>query len=87
MSKITFSEDAWREYVDWQLQDRKTLKKINELLRDIQRMPFQGIGKPEPLNGELSGMWSRRINEKDRLIYEVINDMIIVLQCKGHYEE
>ena len=87
MSKITFSEDAWREYVDWQLQDRKTLKKINELLRDIQRMPFQGIGKPEPLKGELSGMWSRRINEKDRLIYEVINDMIIVLQCKGHYEE
>ena len=63
MSKITFSEEAWKDYLYWQMQDRKTLKKINELLKDIQRTPFDGKGEPEGLRGDLSGNWSRRINQ------------------------
>ena len=85
MSKITFSEEAWKDYLYWQMQDRKTLKKINELLKDIQRTPFDGKGEPEGLRGDLSGKWSRRINQKDRLVYEVTDGMIEVVQCKGHY--
>ena len=84
MSKITFAEDAWEEYLYWQTQDKKTLKKINVLLKNIQREPFIGEGKPEPLKGR---MWSRRINEKDRLVYEVTEGTIIVMQCKGHYDD
>lgn len=87
MTSITFSEDAWEEYIYWQTQDKKTLRKINTLLKDIQRSSFQGEGKPEPLKGDLAGKWSRRINEKDRLVYEVNADVIVVLQCKGHYED
>ena len=83
MSKITFAEDAWE--VRWQSQDKKTLKKINSLLRDIQREPFKGEGKPEPLKDSLEGEWSRRINSKDRLVYIVSNENIIITQCKGHY--
>ena len=85
MSKITFAEDAWEEYLYWQLQDKKTLKKINSLLRDIQREPIKGEGKPEPLKDSLEGEWSRRINSKDRLVYIVSNENIIITQCKGHY--
>ena len=85
MSKISFSEHAWEEYTYWQTQDKKTLKKINGLLREIQRSPFKGEGKPEQLKYCLRNTWSRRINDKDRLIYEVTNDEIIVKQCKGHY--
>lgn len=84
MSKITFSDMAWEEYLYWQSQDRKTLKKINDLLRDIQRTPFKGEGKPEPLKG---GMWSRRVNHKDRLVYEVRQGEIYIVQCKGHYDD
>lgn len=87
MSKITFAEDAWEEYLYWQTQDRKTLKKINSLLKEIQRTPFEGAGKPEPLKGDLSGVWSRRINDKDRLVYRFENDIVIVEQCKGHYND
>lgn len=87
MSKITFAEDAWEEYLYWQIQDRKTLKKINSLLKEIQRTPFEGAGKPEPLKGDLSGVWSRRINDKDRLVYRFENDIVIVEQCKGHYDD
>lgn len=87
MSKITFAEDAWKEYLYWQTQDRKTLKKINSLLKEIQRTPFEGAGKPEPLKGDLSGVWSRRINDKDRLVYRFENDIVIVEQCKGHYDD
>ncbi|MCC8162004.1 MAG: Txe/YoeB family addiction module toxin [Lachnospiraceae bacterium] len=86
MSKILFAEDAWEEYQYWLTQDRKTMKKINALLKEIQRTPFEGSGKPEPLKGDLSGMWSRRINEKDRLVYRYENDVIMIEQCKGHYE-
>lgn len=87
MSKITFSEDAWDEYIYWQAQDKKTLKKINELLKEIVRTPFEGTGKPEPLKGDLRGTWSRRINSKDRLVYEINEDTVLIKQCKGHYED
>lgn len=87
MSNITFAQDAWDEYLYWQMQDKKTLKKINALLKDIQRNPFSGEGKPEPLRGDKSGMWSRRINEKDRLVYAFEADRIIVYQCRGHYSD
>lgn len=87
MSRITFSEDAWEEYLYWQGQDKRILKKINELLKEIQRTPFEGRGEPEKLKGDLNGKWSRRINQKDRLVYEVTDDMVIVVQCKGHYSD
>lgn len=87
MSKITFAEDAWEEYLYWQSQDKKTLRKINNLLKSIQREPFTGEGKPEPLKDSLDGEWSRRINEKDRLVYIVNNESIVVTQCKGHYND
>ena len=86
MSKITFAEDAWDEYLYWQSHDKRVLKKINTLLKSIQREPFSGEGKPEPLKGELSGNWSRRINEKDRLVYKIGENTITILQCKGHYD-
>ena len=87
MSKISFAEDAWNEYLYWQMQDKKTLRKINALLRDIQRSPFDGAGKPEPLKDSKSGMWSRRINAADRLVYSVHGDSIVVFQCRGHYDD
>ena len=83
--KITFAEIAWNQYIEWQTQDKKTLKKINALLKDIQRNPFEGEGKPEALKGDMAGDWSRRINEKDRLVYTIDGEFIIVKQCKGHY--
>ncbi len=85
MSKITFAEDAWEEYLYWQSQDRKTLRKINSLLKSIQREPFTGEGKPEPLKDSPGGEWSRRINAKDRLVYMISNEGIVITQCKGHY--
>ena len=87
MSKITFTEAAWEEYMAWQLEDRKVLKSINNLLKDIQRNPFGGLGKPEPLKGKYAGKWSRRINKKERLVYEISNEMITVIQCKSHYSD
>lgn len=87
MSKISFAEDAWNEYLYWQTQDKKTLRKINALLKDIQRTPFEGEGKPEPLKDNKSGLWSRRINEVDRLVYRVSGEIITVFQCKGHYDD
>jgi toxin YoeB len=87
VSKIIFSEDAWDEYLYWQTQDKKTLRKINKLLKALQREPFTGIGAPEPLSGSLTGKWSRRINDKDRLVYEIQEEDILVIQCKDHYED
>ena len=87
MSKITFAEDAWDEYVYWQSQDKKTLRKINVLLKEIQRNPYEGQGKPERLKGIPGNNWSRRINEKDRLVYEITEDSVLIKQCKGHYED
>ncbi len=78
--------DAWEDYLYWQKQDKKTLKRINQLIKDIQRNPFDGIGKPEPLKGNLTGFYSRRIDDKHRLVYAVKNDTVIIFSCKGHYE-
>lgn len=80
-----FSEQAWEDYVYWQTQDKKTLKRINLLLTDIARNGYDGIGKPEPLKNNLSGWWSRRINVEDRIVYRIEGDTIEIAQCKGHY--
>ena len=86
MSDYLFTEDGLEDYIYWQSQDRKTLKKINALLKSINRNPFEGDGKPEPLRGE-KGKWSRRINEKDRLVYRYEDGKITIYQCRGHYED
>ncbi len=83
--KISFLEDGWADYLYWQNQDQKTLKRINQLIKDIQRNPFDGIGKPEPLKFDFSGLWSRRINQEHRLIYQVLDKEIIIVQCRYHY--
>lgn len=83
----TFSDQAWEDYLHWQKQDKKTLNKINSLLKDIDRNKYTGIGKPEPLIGNLSGFWSRRIDDKNRLIYRISNDVIEIAQCKTHYND
>ena len=85
MSNMIFTDDGWEDYIYWQTQDKKTLKKINRLLKDIQREPFSGEGKPEPLKNR-EGDWSRRINEKDRLVYRIEDGNVLIKQCKGHYE-
>ena len=77
--------DAQEDYLYWQTEDKKTLKRINQLLQDILRHPFEGIGKPEALKGDLSGMWSRRIDEVNRIVYSVQDEIVYVLSCKGHY--
>ena len=85
MNKIWFDK-AWDDYIYRQTQDKKTLKRFNQLIRDTERDPFNGIGKPEPLKGELSGFWSRRIDDVNRLVYRVNDDILEILSCKGHYE-
>lgn len=87
MSRLTFTEKAFEEYLYWQKQDKKTLKRINSLLKDIARDPFDGIGKPEPLKEDKSGLWSRRIDEVNRLVYRISNGQIEIYQCKGHYDD
>ena len=83
--EISFTEHGFEEYLFWQGQDRKTLKRINCLLQDIRRNPFDGVGKPEALRGNLAGLWSRRIDEVNRLVYDVSDGKIKVYQCRGHY--
>lgn len=83
--KLTFSEQAWEDYLYWQAHDRKILKRINDLLREISRTPFAGTGKPEPLRHALSGYWSRRINDEHRLVYTVRDGAILVAQARFHY--
>ena len=85
--RIIWFEEAWDDYVYWQTQDKKTLKRINQLLEDISRNNNMGIGKPEPLRGELSGFWSRRIDGVHRLVYRIHNGILEVLSCKGHYDD
>lgn len=84
--KISFTPTAWETYTYWQTQDKKTLKRINFLIKDCQRAPFEGIGKPEPLLGDLSGFWSRRIDDTNRLVYEVTDSAITILSCRYHYD-
>ena len=87
MNNIMFTERAWEEYCYWQNQDRKTLKRINQLLIDIKRNEFAGIGKPELLKNDFSGFWSRRIDEANRIVYRIVNEQIEIVQCKGHYND
>lgn len=86
MQKIWFDE-AWEDYLYWQVQDKKTLKRINSLIKDAERNPFSGIGKPEPLKGSLSGFWSRRIDDTNRLVYRIKHDTLEILSCRGHYDD
>jgi toxin YoeB len=86
MLQVSFKTEGWFEYIYWQTQDRKTLKKINILINDITRNPFEGIGKPEPLKGDLSGFWSRRIDDQNRIVYRVTDESIVISSCKSHYE-
>lgn len=84
---IIWYDKAWKDYLFWQSQDKKTLKRVNQLIRDTERSPFSGIGKPEPLKGELSGFWSRRIDDTNRVVYRINNNVLEILSCKGHYEQ
>jgi len=83
--KLTFQEEGWEDYLYWQSFDRKQLKKINGLIRECLRTPFSGIGKPEPLKGEFSGWWSRRIDQEHRLVYRATDDTLLIAQCRYHY--
>ena len=83
--KITFSSQAWDEYIYWQNHDKAMLKRINALIKDIVRHPFEGIGQPEPLKYDWSGYWSRRIDQEHRLIYEISADALLIAQCRYHY--
>lgn len=83
--KLTFSTKAWEQYLYWQSTDRKILKRINTLIKDMQREPYEGIGKPEPLKHGLSGYWSRRINDEHRIVYKYRDDAILIAQLRYHY--
>ena len=85
--RLLWEESAWEEYTEWQSQDKKTLKRINALIKDIQRNLFEGIGKPEALKGNLSGYWSRRIDEVNRIVYKEKDGAVIIASCKGHDED
>jgi toxin YoeB len=85
--EIQFCQRAWEQYVAWQGQDKRTLNRINALMKDIVRgNPYEGIGKPEPLKDKLSGFWSRRIDDHNRLVYRIAGEVCQIAQCKGHYE-
>ncbi len=82
---IAWTDRAWNEYLHWQKHDKKFIKRINKLIRDIKRHPEEGIGKPEELRFDLSGKWSRRISQEHRLVYQVTDEMVIIFQCRYHY--
>lgn len=82
---LAWTKEAWSDYLYWQDQDRKTLKRINKLIADTQRNPFEGIGKPEPLKENLSGFWSRRIDDTNRLVYAVDHSKLTIISCRYHY--
>lgn len=84
---LLWEDRAWEEYLYWQTQDRKTLKRLNAIIRDIQRSPLDGVGKSEPLKGNLRGWWSRRIDETNRIVYYEQNGIIHIVSCRGHYEK
>lgn len=83
--QIRFDESGWDDYLFWQSTDKATLKRVNTLIKDIQREPFAGIGKPEPLKHQYSGFWSRRINEEHRLVYCIQDGALVIVQCRYHY--
>jgi toxin YoeB len=83
----SWHDRAWDEYTDWQTEDKKTLRRINKLLKDIERNGYTGIGKPEPLKGDLSGWWSRKIDDENRIVYRLNDGVIEISQCRGHYSD
>jgi len=85
--KIIFTKNSWEDYISWQSEDKKMLRRINELLKDIQRTPFEGKGKPEPLKYDLAGFWSRRIDREHRLVYQYSKNEILVYSCRFHYDK
>ena len=85
--KTAWSDDAWNDYIYWQKQDKKTLKRINSLIEDIKRNGYKGIGSPEPLKHDLNGYWSRKIDEKNRIVYTIENDLIFITQRSSHYRD
>ncbi len=87
MMKIMFSKNSWEDYIFWQTNDKKMLRKINELIKDIRKTPFEGKGKPEPLKYDLSGFWSRRIDREHRLVYQVEEKKILIYSCWYHYDK
>ena len=86
MLDLLFLPEGWEDYLYWQSQDKKTMRRINALIKDIQRHPFEGLGKPEPLKGNYQGWWSRRIDKVNRIVYKVENRRIIIAQCRTHYD-
>ena len=82
---LAWTDEAWQDYLYWQTQDKKTLKRINLLINDTKRSPFAGIGKPEPLKENLSGFWSRRIDDTNRLVYAVSDQALTIISCRYHY--
>lgn len=86
IQRIQWDFDAWEEYCEWLQENKAILERINQLVKDIRRHPFEGIGKPEPLKGSLSGFGSRRIDGKNRIIYAVEEDTVVIISCKGHYD-
>ena len=84
---LIWHDTAWADYLYWQTQDKKTLRRLNQLIKDISRNPYEGIGKPEPLKDNLSGFWSRRIDEQNRLVYRIQGEDCQIAQCKGHYDD
>lgn len=87
MMRIVFTKISWEDYISWQAEDKRILKKINDLIKDIQRTPFEGKGKPEPLKFDLAGLWSRRIDREHRLVYKVENNNILIYSCRYHYDK
>ena len=85
--KIVWFEEAWDDYVSWQTRNKKTIKRINQLVHDATRNGYTGIGKPEPLRGDFSGFWSRRIDSVNRFVYRIKDDVLEILSCKGHYDD
>ena len=85
--RIIFSQNCWEDYVSWQSEDKNMLKKINGLIKDIQKTSYKGLGKPEPLKYDLAGFWSRRIDREHRLVYQVIGDEILIYSCRYHYDK
>jgi len=86
VNNISFLPQAWQDYLYWQTHDKRTLKRINQLIQDIIRNGYDGIGKPEPLKHEFQGFWSRRIDEYNRIVYRIENEQIIIIQCGSHYQ-
>ena len=86
MRGVGFHPRAFEDYIDWSIADKKVFKNINRLIKQMQRTPFDGIGKPEPLKGDMKGCWSRRIDQKHRLVYKVSDEEITIISCRGHYD-